>query len=181
MQGRRTTPPSYLSRLAFRYVTYLHWFFFFLTYVKVLNIFIFFQYMDLLKSVKNATTVIPTMITFILSFYQMAYLKHLPSIILRVKIVLEFFFLVLAVAHFTTQSEKMNSCQITLCRALCQNKWYLCSSRTRRDLCFILRVVQRPRHFSFLNGLVVCTMGILLRITRASFSFINWMTITGKL
>ncbi|KAI5747740.1 hypothetical protein M8J77_018005 [Diaphorina citri] len=81
-----------------------------------------YKYMDLLKSVKNATTVIPTMITFILSFYQMAYLKHLPSIILRVKIVLEFFFLVLAVAHFTTQSEKMNSCQITLCRALCQNK-----------------------------------------------------------
>ncbi|KAI5741202.1 hypothetical protein M8J76_011409 [Diaphorina citri] len=122
----------------------------------------------------------PFIVIWVLAFYQMAYMKHLPFYN-RFKIVFEFLYTFLAVFQFAIKSESLNDCHVRLAGALYQSRWYNCSPEVRKTLCILLRNFQDSRHFFLLRGIVKVAFTFLLRMVNVAFSFINFVKLRGQL
>lgn len=77
-------------------------------------------------------------------------------------------------------SEVLDDCRIKLCRAVGYSAWYQCSNRTQRDLCFLLRQLQRPNHLTFVRGYLVLTKDFFVSMVKCSYSFVSLMRVKTK-
>uniref|UniRef100_A0A8D8VWC0 Uncharacterized protein n=1 Tax=Cacopsylla melanoneura TaxID=428564 RepID=A0A8D8VWC0_9HEMI len=137
------------------------------------------QYHQLMSSL-TCLTVIPFLIALILSFYQLAYLKHLPWFYC-VKVLIEFLFLVGGMCHVSTQSELLNHCNEMIERAIYQSHWYKGSPKLKQNLLLILQNARTPKYFRFLSGLAEVKFTFMVIFFKKAFSFLNFMNITGQL
>ncbi|KAL1450467.1 hypothetical protein WDU94_002832 [Cyamophila willieti] len=137
------------------------------------------QYHQLMNSL-HCLTVIPFFIVLVLSFYQFAYLKHLPWFY-SMKILIEFLFIVGGMWHITTQSEMLNHCNEMIEKAVYNSQWYKGSPKLKHNALLILRNARTPKYFRFLSGLAELKYSFMLAVFKTAFSFLNFMKINGQL
>uniref|UniRef100_A0A8D8Z3Y1 Uncharacterized protein n=1 Tax=Cacopsylla melanoneura TaxID=428564 RepID=A0A8D8Z3Y1_9HEMI len=78
-------------------------------------------------------------------------------------------------------SEISDDCNGLLRRALVDCSWTKCSSKTRRDICMLLRRVQRSHHMKFYDGAIVLSRVFFLNITKIAYRFVNFVRIGYQL
>uniref|UniRef100_A0A8D8X2I6 Odorant receptor n=1 Tax=Cacopsylla melanoneura TaxID=428564 RepID=A0A8D8X2I6_9HEMI len=88
------------------------------------------------------------------------------------------FLAILGTIFFTIDgSEMADDCNGLLRRALVDCSWTKCSSKTRRDICMLLRRVQRSHHMKFYDGAIVLSRVFFLNITKIAYRFVNFVRI----
>ncbi|XP_026683351.1 uncharacterized protein LOC103514635 [Diaphorina citri] len=123
---------------------------------------------------------LPLLILWLLAFYQMAYMSHLPMFNFF-KITMEFLLTLLNYFHLTIQSERLNSCNERIAQAITQCSWYNCSPAMRKKIGVFVNSVRRSRRLCLLGNSVRLSKPNLLRILRMAFSFVNFMRIENRL
>ncbi|KAL1450468.1 hypothetical protein WDU94_002833 [Cyamophila willieti] len=122
----------------------------------------------------------PFFTTLILSFYQLAYLKHLPWFYCT-KVLIEFLFLVGGMFHFTTQSEMLNYCNEIVNRSVYNSQWYNAGPEVKKNVRLMLQNAQKPKHFRIVDGMITINYKFMIKLWKAAFSFLNFMKMNGQL
>uniref|UniRef100_A0A8D8Z4W0 Uncharacterized protein n=1 Tax=Cacopsylla melanoneura TaxID=428564 RepID=A0A8D8Z4W0_9HEMI len=77
-------------------------------------------------------------------------------------------------------SDSLDDCHAKLRRAITQSDWYRCSTRTKQDLCFLLRRLQRPNHLKFNRGFLILSREFFVKVVKLSYSFVNFMKLKSN-
>lgn len=120
--------------------------------------------------------------TFILSLnlYQIMTLDLEVSKVRTIKLLCEFTTALVGYFMIVNISEISDDCNGLLRRALNGSAWDQCPYRTQRDICMLLRRLQRPNHLSFHEGALVLSRAFYLKNLKIAYSFMNYMTIGKK-
>uniref|UniRef100_A0A8D8X4L1 Uncharacterized protein n=2 Tax=Cacopsylla melanoneura TaxID=428564 RepID=A0A8D8X4L1_9HEMI len=87
----------------------------------------------------------------------------------------EFASLLLEFFIVCNSSEMLDDCSIMVVNAIKYSNWHKCSSRTRRDVCVMLRRAQRPNHAKFHQGALVISRQLFMKVLKTVYSFVNFM------
>uniref|UniRef100_A0A8D9E518 Uncharacterized protein n=1 Tax=Cacopsylla melanoneura TaxID=428564 RepID=A0A8D9E518_9HEMI len=77
-------------------------------------------------------------------------------------------------------SEIANNCNQMLTNSLLRSDWTKCCAAARKDVLMILRRTQRPNYFSFHGGVVRPSRSLILKVLKATYSFVNCMRVRLK-
>ncbi|KAI5756542.1 hypothetical protein M8J77_025781 [Diaphorina citri] len=137
------------------------------------------KYIQLQETVMNIT-VLPFLMVWFLSFYQIACMKHLPKSNC-IKIVVEFFSVFLGAYFIISQVDKLNTCNEIIAQAIYQSGWYNCTPQERKKICVFLKNAQEEREIRVLGGVIKANRPQFLNMIHTAFSFLNFMKVTGRL
>ncbi|KAL1453582.1 hypothetical protein WDU94_009913 [Cyamophila willieti] len=114
----------------------------------------------------------------VLCFYQMvasstdiSLLRYLKFVAVFFAVMLEFFLIC------CNSSEVADDCNAMMVNAIKQCGWENCTNQTRRDLCILLRRVQRPNHLKFNQGMIVLSRLLFIKVVKLAYSFVNFMRV----
>uniref|UniRef100_A0A8D8W000 Uncharacterized protein n=2 Tax=Cacopsylla melanoneura TaxID=428564 RepID=A0A8D8W000_9HEMI len=115
-------------------------------------------------------------IIFSLFLYQLTLTSpsSISSALRYYKLVAEFVFFGYQHFFLCNSSDLLDNCNGNILRAVRNSAWMTCSSRTRKDLCFLVRRVQRPNHLRFYQGAVL-SRDYFRRVFRVSYGFVNFL------
>lgn len=140
----------------------------------IVSLFPFFQMTHLISPYVFLFTICCTCILS-LNLYQIMLLDLEVSKIRSVKLLSEFITVLVGYFMLVNVSEISDDCNGLLRRALIHSAWVQCSYRTQRDLCILLRRVQKPNHLKFYSGAIVLSRVFFLRNMKVAYSFVNYM------
>uniref|UniRef100_A0A8D8ZH24 Uncharacterized protein n=1 Tax=Cacopsylla melanoneura TaxID=428564 RepID=A0A8D8ZH24_9HEMI len=88
-----------------------------------------------------------------------------------------YFSLFLRTFFMSNLGELVDDCHIHLRNAvICDIPWGKVSNATRRDLCMILRRLERPHHFSHLGGLLIVSRAHFLELVKISYNAVSFVS-----
>ncbi|KAI5755944.1 hypothetical protein M8J77_020788 [Diaphorina citri] len=111
--------------------------------------------------------------------FQLAVSTHSTSLLYQIKIVGYFLGVIGQYYYLCYCSEMLNSSNVKLRRALESSLWYNPPLRTRRNLSFLLRRLQRPNYITLYHGTFVLSQAFLLNVLKISYNFVNCMKLTS--
>ncbi|KAL1453140.1 hypothetical protein WDU94_007310 [Cyamophila willieti] len=112
----------------------------------------------------------------VLCLYQMVASSDNISLLRYLKFVGVFFVVLLEFFLICcNSSEVADDCNEMMVNAIKQCRWEMCSDQTRRELCMILRRVQRPNHLKFNEGMIILSRFLFLKVVKLAYSFVNFM------
>ncbi|KAL1457063.1 hypothetical protein WDU94_001736 [Cyamophila willieti] len=94
------------------------------------------------------------------------------------KLVAEFVAFGIQYFYLCNKSDLLDDCNGNILRAIGNSGcWMRCSSQTRRDLCMLIRRVQKPNHLRFFQGAIIISRDYFMRVVKLSYSLVNFMRI----
>lgn len=99
---------------------------------------------------------------------QISPLRYCKFVAEFIGVILEFFIL-------CNSSEVSDDCGNMVHNAINKSSWQMCSNNTRRDLCILLRRVQKPSHMKFHNGAIVLSKVLLVKVIKIAYTFVNFL------
>ncbi|KAL1454075.1 hypothetical protein WDU94_010362 [Cyamophila willieti] len=137
----------------------------------------FFQAIRTITPVSSAL-VLANFVFIVLCVYQMvasstnmSLLRYLKFVGVFFAVMLEFFLIC------CNSSEVANECNEIMVNAIKDCNWEKCTNQTKRDLCILLRRVQRSNHFKYNHGMLVLSRLLFLKVVKLAYSFVNFMRV----
>uniref|UniRef100_A0A8D9BD78 Uncharacterized protein n=1 Tax=Cacopsylla melanoneura TaxID=428564 RepID=A0A8D9BD78_9HEMI len=118
--------------------------------------------------ITNTVVIVLCLFVLVTSSTDISPFRYLKFVIYFLAVMLEFFVVC------CNSSEVADSSNEMIVNAIKQCSWEKCNNQTRRDLCVMLRRVQRPNHLKF-NGVLVLSRPLFLKVAKWAYSFVNFM------
>uniref|UniRef100_A0A8D8R7V1 Uncharacterized protein n=1 Tax=Cacopsylla melanoneura TaxID=428564 RepID=A0A8D8R7V1_9HEMI len=115
-----------------------------------------------------------------LILYQIMLFDPALSVIRLLKLIAEVGTVLVASFFIANMSELLDDCNGRMRTALADCSWINCACATQRDICILLRRVQRAQYLTFYGGLIVVTRMHYMNGIKLAYSFVNYMRVLYK-